>query len=537
MEFEDVIDELGGYGKFQKSLMWMFLFPSTALVPFFMMNLIFLLSTPDHTCVVPELDALALNGSQARTLRSLVVSKDECSVLSLNKSRLDAFPGGLPNVSGLVHQNFEQKPCEEFVYDKTDYDETVPTQFGLVCSHSHLPSLVYSLCTVGSVIGTILFGLMADRLGRKITFIVIAIVAVTTSLGATLAGNFIAFAILRVIAAALDPQIEQIPYIIMLELVGPDQRTLIMGVSCLSWTLGMCLLPLVAYVSRTWVVLSAITTGCAAPLLLYWKFLPESPRWLLSQNRLAEASAILRAIASKNGVTPPADLDSKLETVRLQISAEQKSEESASVLDLIYKPKLRKHLLILAMLWIANSCSYSGLHINVVNLSGSEFLNFFYLALVEIPANLAGWWCMDYFGRRWTSVFFVLLSAVSCIAPVIAPEVGTVGVASSMLAKFATTAAFMLTYQQAAELMPTPLRTFSVGILASLAYTVSSIVPYIVYLSMYGKWIPFLFLGIIHLIGGTSASFLPETKGYPLCQTVEDANNFGRGQKYFSFNR
>uniref|UniRef100_V5HJW2 Putative organic cation transporter 1-like protein n=2 Tax=Ixodes ricinus TaxID=34613 RepID=V5HJW2_IXORI len=541
MEFEDVLEEVGGYGKFQKYLMWLFLFPSTALFSFFTMNLIFLLSTPDHTCVIPELESLALNGSQAEMLRSVVVSRDECSVLlspwMLNKSRLDLLPGGLLNVSGLLNPGLERQPCEKFVYDKTDFDETVPTQFDLVCSHGHLPSMLYSLCTVGSVLGTLLFGFMADRFGRKITFLTLAVVALITSSGATLAGNFIFFAALRVLTATLDPQLEQIPYIIMLELVGPDQRTLMMGVSCLSWTFGMCLLPLVAYLSRTWFVLSAITAGGTIPFILYWKFLTESPRWLLSQNRIAEASAVLRNIAAKNGVRPPADLDSKLERVQLQISAEQKSEESASVLDLVSKPKLRKNLLILSLLWISNSCSYGGLHINVENLSGNQFLNFFYLALVEIPANLAGWWCMDYFGRRWTCVFFHLLSAASCIAPVIAPEVGHVGVASSMLAKFATTAAFMLTYQLAAELMPTPLRSFSNGVLAALACAVSSVVPYIVYMSMYGKWIPFLFLGIIHVIAGTSASFLPETKGYPLCQTVEEANSFGKGQKYFSFNR
>ncbi|KAH9381268.1 hypothetical protein HPB48_003249 [Haemaphysalis longicornis] len=61
------------------------------------------------------------------------------------------------------------------------------------------------------------------------------------------------------------------------------------------------------------------------------------------------------------------------------------------------------------------------MHINATHLSGNEFLNFFYLALVEIPANAIGWWSMDRFGRRWTNVFFMLLTATSCWAPVIAP--------------------------------------------------------------------------------------------------------------------
>ncbi|KAL3189388.1 hypothetical protein MRX96_002701 [Rhipicephalus microplus] len=112
-----------------------------------------------------------------------------------------------------------------------------------------------------------------------------------------------------------------------------------------------------------------------------------------------------------------------------------------------------------------------------------------------------------------------------------------VGIVSSVVAKFSTTAAYMMMYQQSAELFPTPLRSFSVGVLTALAAVFTASVPYVVYLGRYGSWIPFLFLAVLTTTGGIAAAWLPETKDYPLCQTVEDAEKFGHDQKFFSFNR
>ncbi|XP_077488176.1 beta-alanine transporter-like [Amblyomma americanum] len=545
MEFEDVIEEVGGFGRFQKLLLWMFLLPSQMLFPFFTMSLIFLLSRPDHRCVVPQLDALDLNASQVGVIRRLVVSEDECSMLPLldvnstTQRLLDAVGDARAswNASLFVNESAQRKPCELFRYDDLDYEETVVTKWDLVCSRGHLPSLVYSVGTAGSIIGTVFIGAMADRYGRRPIFFAIAAVAVFAGFGTALATNFTVFIVMCFINALLNPQIEQVPYLIMLELVGVKQRTLMLGVACMGWTLGMCLLPLVAYLSRTWVMLATVCASCAVPLLLYFKIIPESPRWLLSQGRLPEASAILRNIAARNKVEPPIDLDQKLKQVLQGIGAEEEVEKSGSILDLITKPKMRKYLLIFTLVWSANSSVYGGLHINVTHLSGNEFLSFLYLAMVEFPANAVGWWSMDRFGRRWTNVFFMLLSSAACWAAVVSPSSGAVHLISSVVAKFSTTAAYMMMYQQSDELFPTPLRSFSVGVLSALASMFTASVPHVIYLGRYGAWIPFLFLAVLTTAAGIAAAWLPETQGYPLCQTVEEAERFGANQKFFSFNR
>lgn len=53
----------------------------------------------------------------------------------------------------------------------------------------------------------------------------------------------------------------------------------------------------------------------------------------------------------------------------------------------------------------------------------------------------------------------------------------------------------------------------------------------------YGNWIPFLFLAVLSCVASVSSLWLPETNGFALSQTVEDAIEFGKGQAFFSFNR
>uniref|UniRef100_A0A1E1XE16 Putative organic cation/carnitine transporter n=1 Tax=Amblyomma aureolatum TaxID=187763 RepID=A0A1E1XE16_9ACAR len=549
MEFEDVIDKLGGYGRFQRLLVWVYLAPASLLMPGYFMNQIFMLSVPKHSCVLPDL-AATFNLSEIREpeiLRQFLVTDNDCSTYALDSMNASLVSGLLSaadfgdvsgNVSRLLEiHGAEKVACTEFAYDDTNYESTASTQWNLVCERSHLPSLVFTLGSVGSAVGTVLLGTLSDRFGRKPVFILTVFIATVFGLSSILVTNFIAFAVLRLVNASVMPQIFQLPYIILLELVGPGQRTLMLGVCCIAWTVGLCILPLIAYLARSWILLGLICSACAVPNLFYYKLIPESPRWLLSQNRVKDTMAILNRIAKTNGVEPPEDLASDLVKVQKKI-AEEKEIAAASTFDLFRKARIRRNLIIITVSWMANGCAYYGLHINVTNMGGNEFINFFLLGLVEFPASIVGWWTMEYFGRRWSNVALQLLVSVACIATCFIPTGATVAVVTaSLVAKFACAASFMIMYQQAAEVMPTPLRSFALGATSAFSSAFSICMPYIVYLGRYGNWIPFLFLAILAAAAGVSAAWIPETNGYALCQTIEDAEDFGKTQKFFSLNR
>lgn len=176
--------------------------------------------------------------------------------------------------------------------------------------------------------------------------------------------------------------------------------------------------------------------------------------------------------------------------------------------------------------------------INVTNMSGNEFVNFFLLGLVEFPACVIAWWAMEKLGRRWMNVLFQCMVSASCIAFCLAPEDALItGIVLVMFAKFFCTASAMVMYQQASEVMPTPVRSFALGASSSVASTITICMPYIIYLGKYGTWIPFSVIATLAALGGGFSAWLPETRGYPLYQNMEDAQKFSANQKFFSFNR
>ncbi|GFQ98515.1 carcinine transporter [Trichonephila clavata] len=63
------------------------------------------------------------------------------------------------------------------------------------------------------------------------------------------------FAVLRTINGSVLPSMFTSAFVLISEIVAPDMRAHMNGVINCSWTFGLCILPLVAYFSRTWVIL------------------------------------------------------------------------------------------------------------------------------------------------------------------------------------------------------------------------------------------------------------------------------------------
>ena len=148
--------------------------------------------------------------------------------------------------------------------------------------------------------------------------------------------------------------------------------------------IGLCLLPLLGWLLGDWFVLSLITSPLMILTFLGWKFVPESPRWLLSRpNRSHESAQIFREIASVNKMPEPQNLEDRLQ----KISDEILQEKHYGYISLFsYKGLALKTVLITVTSFSANY-TYNQLYYNLDNLGGNFFVNFFLLSIIEGPAS------------------------------------------------------------------------------------------------------------------------------------------------------
>jgi MFS family permease len=158
---------------------------------------------------------------------------------------------------------------------------------------------------VGAVIGALGFGFLADRFGRKRLFLItLAWYLICTTLTA-FAWDFWSFALFRALAgmgiggeySAINSAID--------ELIPAQRRGMVDIAINGSWWIGTLIGALVSIPlldarffppSLGWRLAFGLGAVLAVMVLFLRKSLPESPRWLLTHGRAAEAETIVAAI-------------------------------------------------------------------------------------------------------------------------------------------------------------------------------------------------------------------------------------------------
>ncbi|MGN6353288.1 MAG: sugar porter family MFS transporter [Parafilimonas sp.] len=165
---------------------------------------------------------------------------------------------------------------------------------------------------LGSIIGVFATGIISDKIGRKKTIIVAAIMFLLSGFGCGFASSFTLLVIARMIGGIGVGMASVISPMYISEFAPADKRGRMVAYYQLAITLGI----LLAYLSNAY-ILSISDNGTSELLQQPWRgmfvvmcipsllFLlmlvkvPESPRWLVEINRQQEAQKILYTVRPK----------------------------------------------------------------------------------------------------------------------------------------------------------------------------------------------------------------------------------------------
>lgn len=208
-----------------------------------------------------------------------------------------------------------------------------------------LQSAVVSAILVGTIVGAGGTGPLSDRFGRRKMAIASAVVFILGALGSGLAPNVETLIGARVVLGLAVGASTVIVPMYIAEIAPPQIRGTLAALFQLAITLGIVLAYLVNYAlagAEAWRWMLGLGAAPAIILGLGMFFLPDSPRWLVGQNRNDEARSVLQRAR---------DSEEQIDTEMEEMQEAERREEAG--LGELLKPWVRPMLVVgigLAML-------------------------------------------------------------------------------------------------------------------------------------------------------------------------------------------
>ncbi|XP_076173940.1 carcinine transporter-like [Ptiloglossa arizonensis] len=530
--FDDVLPYVGDYGRYQWLLL-LALLPHGITYAFLYFSQFFITIIPtEHWCKVDEL--MNTNFTQKDRIQIAIPRSNEypyydrCCRRDTNFAELSKSGTDLRSFQFRWNKTVK---CTSWEYNFTQIPyPSVGTELDWVCDREYLVSTAQAIFFCGSIVGGFLIGWIADHKGRIPALMVCNSVALLGSMGTANANSFWSFALCRfVIGLAFDNCIN-IPLIIVLEYMAVSKRTLVVNVAFgLYFAVGSTILPWMAYYISNWRMFTYIS---ALPLLSVFVtpwILPESARWYISNGKMGKVDDKLRRIAKINGKNP----DPRVYDVFLGNLKTSKQCETATVFDLFKTPRLARNTILLALFWCFTVISFDGHVYSLKLIQSSVFVSFSLACATELPAGLLLTLLLDRWGRRLCGCLTLAITCILSLAEFMLHSIPA-KLAMSVMSRFCLNMASNIGLQYAAEILPTPVRSQGISLIHIFGIIAHILAPYITDSAVTWEGFPMLIIGTVSFAGAAFVLFLPETLGQRLPHTIEQSEEFGKDQNFWS---
>ncbi|XP_045770182.1 carcinine transporter-like [Maniola jurtina] len=529
-DLDDLFPYIGGFGWYQR-ILFLLMIPYAFFFAFVYFAQIFMTVVPaEHWCYVPELGNLTVEERRHLSIPQNELTKYErCLVYDVDWNSV------LESGTLMPESEWPTKKCEgkwEFNFTDVPY-ETIATELGWVCDKDNYPATAQAIFFCGSIIGGLIFGWIADKFGRVPAIVGTNMAGFLAGVGTAFTNSFWSFCLCRFLVGLAYDNCFVIMYIVVVEYVGPKWRTFVANMSiAVYFTFAACLLPWIALGVSNWKIYTLATSVPLVLAVLTPYFVPESARWLIAQGRLDEAFKILKKFERINGKKIPEEISKEFKETAIEIAKAEAEIKNYSVVDLFKTPRLRRHSILLVIIWMSIAMVFDGHVRNVGSLGLDIFMTFTVATATEFPADILLIMVLDVMGRRWLAFGSMVMSGLFSFLATTVP-LGIPSASLAIVGRFAVNISYNIGMQYAAELLPTVVRAQGLALIHISGYVATILVPYIVYLATISPEIPLLILGAIGIFGGCLCLFLPESMGKNMPQTIQDGEEYGSEQKFW----
>ena len=385
--------------------------------------------------------------------------------------------------------------------------------------------LTVSIALWGTVFGALFSGMLGQKIGSRSALRIMGVLYVISALGCAFAPTWIFFMVFRFIGGVGIGGSSVLGPVYIAELAPAKWRGRLVGLFQINIVIGI----LLAYLSNA--IIATFHTGAiewridlgvaVLPAILFLILLlsvPQSSRWLISQNRIDEAQLILSAMGSP---------DSKSEVEEIMASIRDEGGQNSSTL---FERRHRLHIFLAITIGMFNQLS--GINAILYYLPsifasagfGGMSSNFQSVAIgfANLLATMLGISLIDKLGRK----TLLLIGAVGCAiclgAAAVLFTVG--GHANLLLPAFIGFIIFFAVSQGAviwvyiSEVFPTNIRSKGQSLGSSTHWIMNGIITLLFPVAAaYSKSLPFVFFSVMMVVQFLVVLFIyPETKGYSL---------------------
>ena len=390
-----------------------------------------------------------------------------------------------------------------------------------------LEEIIVSSVLLGSLVGAVGGGLLADRLGRRRLLIATAVVFALGAVGAALAPGTAWLVAARIVAGAAIGIASFVAPLYISEIAPVAIRGKLVSINQVALTSGIVISYGIDYAfagSQAWRWMFALAVIPAAAFALGLMFIPESPRWLVGRGHVDQARAVLKRIRG------PDQVEGELTEIRHSVT-QQKGHWSE-----LLGPRLRPAMIVGIGLAIAQQITgintviyYAPTILNFAGLSSSSvaILASVGVGVVNVVLTLVAMQLIDRVGRRPLLLVSLAGMALSLFVlglafalPQLAGSLGWIAVIGLMtyVGSFAVGLGPVF-WLMLSEIYPLRIRgrAMSVGTVANWSANLIVALSFLTLTQVLGTAPTFWLYGVVSVGAWVFAFFLvPETKGRSL---------------------